>query len=492
MKSDFLIALTQLTAEKKLPKEVILEAVETALVSAYKKENPSGDQVIVVKLHPSTGEFKVFTEKAVVEKVADPMMEMSLAEAKKVKKDAKVGENVTIELPLTKGAGRIAAQTAKQVVLQRLREAERDAIYEEYATKQGDIVSSIIQRIEPNKNIFLELGRTEAFMPPSEQVRTERYRTGQRMRVYVLEAARTSKGPQVIVSRTHFNLLKRLFELEVPETFNGTVEIKSIAREPGQRSKVAVAARQSGIDPVGSCVGQRGIRIQNIVNELGGEKIDVVLWDPDPAVFIANALSPAQVLHVEISTAQKTGTVTVPDRQLSLAIGKEGQNARLAAKLTGWKIDIKSVTMVEEEKAREDAARKGAEAVPVLPKVEAPVAEPERQPVLASTARETEKTVPVLAAAAPVPAPPKPAPVEARPAEQPPVAVPSAPAEAPAPPQPKGIRFAEEILVPPVIEPEEPKGKKAKKKGTKREFDEVAKPKKPRRDEVASYLEEEE
>jgi len=209
-------------------------------------------------------------------------------------------------------------------------------------------------------------------------------------------------------------------------------------------------------------------------------------------VFIANALSPAQVLHVEISTAQKTGTVTVPDRQLSLAIGKEGQNARLAAKLTGWKIDIKSVTMVEEEKAREDAARKGAEAVPVLPKVEAPVAEPERQPVLASTARETEKTVPVLAAAAPVPAPPKPAPVEARPAEQPPVAVPSAPAEAPAPPQPKGIRFAEEILVPPVIEPEEPKGKKAKKKGTKREFDEVAKPKKPRRDEVASYLEEEE
>ncbi|MBI4317702.1 MAG: transcription termination/antitermination protein NusA, partial [Chloroflexi bacterium] len=342
MKSDFLIAITQLSAEKKLPKEVIMEAVESALVSAYKKENPLVLAPVTVKLHPGTGEFKVFVEKMVVGKATDPLQEISLADARKLKKDIKEGETAPVEVSLPKSAGRIAAQTAKQVVLQRLREAERDAIYEEYATKQGDVVSGIIQRIESNKNIFMELGRTEALMPPSEQVRVERYRVGQRVRAYVLEVARSGRGPQVIVSRTHPNLLKRLFELEVPETHNGTVEIKSIAREPGQRSKVAVSARQAGIDPVGSCVGQRGIRIQNIVSELNGEKIDVVLWDPNPATFIANALSPAQVLHVEINAGLKAATVVVPDRQLSLAIGKEGQNARLAAKLTGWKIDIKS------------------------------------------------------------------------------------------------------------------------------------------------------
>lgn len=470
MKSDFLIAITQLSAEKKLPKEVIMEAVESALVSAYKKENPAVSQPVTVKLHPGTGEFKVFVEKVVADTVSDPLMEMSLAEAKKVKKDVKTGEVLAMEVALSKSAGRIAAQTAKQVVLQRLREAERDAIYEEYATKQDDVVSGIVQRIELNKNIYLELGRTEALMPPSEQVKGERYRVGQRMRVYVLEVARSGRGPQVIVSRTHPSLLKRLFELEVPETHNGTVEIKSIAREPGQRSKVAVTARQAGIDPVGSCVGQRGIRIQNIVNELNGEKIDVVLWDPNSATFIANSLSPAQVLHVDINGTPKKATAIVPDRQLSLAIGKEGQNARLAAKLTGWKIDIKSASAVEEEKARKAPPVPEKVAVPSAPKREA-VAKPEREPVLAAPGGvEIEKAKEVTG---------EPVPVARLPYKE---EVPVVPItfEAPAPAEPKSIRFAEEILAPQALEGGEVKGKKVKKKG-KRERDEEDKGVKGRR-----------
>ncbi len=464
MKSDFLIAITQLSAEKKLPKEVIMEAVESALVSAYKKENPAQLQPVSVKLHPGTGEFKVFVDKIVVDQVTDPLKEVSLAEARKPKKDSKVGDVVPIEVELPKSAGRIAAQTAKQVVLQRLREAERDAIYEEYATKQDDVVSGIIQRIESNKNIFLELGRTEALMPPSEQVRGERYRVGQRVRAYVLEVARSGRGPQVVVSRTHPSLLKRLFELEVPETHNGTVEIKSIAREPGQRSKVAVSARQSGVDPVGSCVGQRGIRIQNIVNELNGEKIDVVLWDPNPATFIANALSPAQVVRVDVAAGQKMATVVVPDRQLSLAIGKEGQNARLAAKLTGWKIDIKSGSSVEEERTRKPAPV-AAEKVPVAAgRPEPAVARPEPVPVAAVVAEvleaKPEVKEPVAVAAVPH--------VEETPVAAAPVKFqPTAP-----PAEAKSIRFAEEILAP-QTGGEEAKAKKVKKK-TKREREEEA------------------
>lgn len=469
MKSDFLIAITQLSAEKKLPKEVIMEAVESALVSAYKKENPAVMEVPVsVKLHPGTGEFKVFVEKAVAEQVTDPLKEISLADARKLKKDASAGEVVPVEVVVPKSAGRIAAQTAKQVVLQRLREAERDAIYEEYATKQDDVVSGIIQRIESNKNIFMELGRTEALMPPSEQVRGERYRVGQRVRAYVLEVARSGRGPQVVVSRTHPNLLKRLFELEVPEAHNGTVEIKSIAREPGQRSKVAVAARQHGIDPVGSCVGQRGIRIQNIVSELGGEKIDVVLWDPNVSTFIANSLSPAQVVQVEVNPAgQKTATVVVPDRQLSLAIGKEGQNARLAAKLTGWKIDIKSASSLEEERAKRIApapAEKVPVAVAAMP--EPAAARPELAPVAPS---EIE-----------IPAYPEPAPVMPHVEETRVPVTPVTFAPPPAPAEPKSIRFAEEILAPQAVQGEEPKVKKAKKK-TKRERDEEAVARKGRR-----------
>ena len=262
----------------------------------------------------------------------------------------------TCALPIS---GRIAAQTAKQVILQRLHEAEHSAIFEEYAGKEGDIVNGVVQRIEPSQ-IIVDLGRTEAVLPASEQVRTEKYRIGQRLKVYLLEVVRTTKGPRVVLSRSHPNLLRRLFEMEVPEVYNGAVEIKSIAREAGYRSKVAVAARQEGIDPVGCCVGLRGIRIQNIVSELSGEKLDVVAWNSRPATFIASALSPAQVLSVTLNEKEEIATVVVPDKQLSLAIGKEGQNARLAAKLTGRRIDIKSASTAETEKA--EAARISAEA----------------------------------------------------------------------------------------------------------------------------------
>ena len=328
MKSDFLIAITQLSAEKNLPKEVVLAAVESALVSAYRKDDFAASRNISVKIDPDTGRVMVFVEKAVVKKPEDPSREISLAEARKINPEAQIDDAVEVEATPA-NAGRIAAQTAKQVILQRLHEAEHTAIFEEYAHKEGDIVSGIMQRIEP-RQIYIDLGRTEAVLPAVEQVRSERYRLGQRLKVYLLEVARTARGPQVIVSRSHRDLVRRLFELEVPEVFNGVVEIKSIAREAGYRSKVAVATLQEGIDPVGCCVGLRGIRIQNIVSELGGEKIDVVSWNTDPAVFIASALSPSRVLSVRLDEEEGVATVVVPDRQLSLAIGREGQNARLA------------------------------------------------------------------------------------------------------------------------------------------------------------------
>jgi N utilization substance protein A len=351
MKSDFLLAITQLSAEKNLPKDVVLTAVEAALVSAYKKDNFASNQNIAVKINPNTGKVEVWAEKTIAKKPADERFEISLSEAKKLKDDVQVGGTVMVEATPA-NAGRIAAQTAKQVILQRLHEAEHSAIFEEYADKEGEVVSGVVQRFEAGQ-AHIELGRTEAILPTSEQVRTERYRVGQRLKVVLLQVARTSKGPKVIVSRSHPELLRRLFELEVPEVYNGTVEIKSIAREAGFRSKIAVAAKQEGIDPVGCCVGLRGIRIQNIVSELNGEKIDVVMWSPEPANFIANALSPAHIVSVELNKAEQVATVIVPDKQLSLAIGKEGQNARLAAKLTSWRIDIKSASVAESEKIKE-------------------------------------------------------------------------------------------------------------------------------------------
>jgi N utilization substance protein A len=383
MKSDFLLAITQLSAEKNLPKEVVLGAVESALVSAYRKEHFLPNQNIAVKISPTTGKVEVWAEKTVVEQVADERKDISLPQAKKINPEAKLGDNLMVE-STPANAGRIAAQTAKQVILQRLHEAEHSAIFEEYAGKSNDIITGVVQRIEP-KQVFVNLGRTEAVLPSNEQTPGERYRVGQRVRVYVVEVARTPKGPRVIVSRSHPNLLKRLFELEVPEVFNGIVEIKSISREAGFRSKVAVAARQEGIDPVGCCVGLRGIRIQNIVSELNGEKIDVVAWNKDIPAFIANALSPAQVLGVELNN--DIATVIVPDRHLSLAIGKDGQNARLAAKLTGWRIDIKSASAAEAEKA--------AKAPPVEAKTEeaAEFVAPEAEQKQAVVAKKVQPVV---------------------------------------------------------------------------------------------------
>ena len=340
MKSDFITAINQLCSEKGVSKDVVLQAVEAALISAYKRNfGGPGTQKVAVRLDPQTGQARVFIEKQVVEGVKDERAEMTLSQARATNPKAQLGDLVEIETT-PNNFGRIAAQTAKQVVLQRLREAERDMIFEEYAEREGDIVTGIVHRIEP-KALILDLGKAEATLPSSEQVPSERYHLNQRLKVYVVEVERSHRGPQITVSRTHRSLVKRLFELEVPEIYNGIVEIKAIAREPGSRSKVAVHARQEGVDPVGACVGMRGVRIQNIVNELGSEKIDVVLWHSEPTVYIANALSPAQVIGVEISEPDKTATVMVPERQLSLAIGKEGQNARLAAKLTGWRIDIK-------------------------------------------------------------------------------------------------------------------------------------------------------
>jgi len=375
MKSDFLLAITQLSAEKNLPKEVVLGAVESALVSAYRKEHFLPNQNLTVKISPTTGKVEVWAEKTVSETVVDARKDITLSQAKKINPDAKMGDVLMVE-STPENAGRIAAQTAKQVILQRLHEAEHTAIFDEYAGKSNDIITGVIQRTEP-KQVFVNLGRTEAVLPSNEQTPGERYRIGQRLRVYVVEVARTPKGPKVIVSRSHPNLLRRLFELEVPEVFNGIVEIKSISREAGFRSKVAVAARQEGIDPVGCCVGLRGIRIQNIVNELNGEKIDVVAWNKEIPAFIANALSPAQVISVELNG--DIATVVVPDKHLSLAIGKDGQNARLAAKLTGWRIDIKSASVAEAEKAAksppvEEIKVEAAAKEAVVPAVEAVVA----------------------------------------------------------------------------------------------------------------------
>jgi N utilization substance protein A len=437
MKSDFLIAITQLSAEKNLPKEVVITALEAALVSAYRKDKFAANQNISVKISPTSGEVKVWAEKTVVELLLDGRREISLDEARRIKPDAQIDETIEVEAT-PPNAGRIAAQTAKQVILQRLHEAEHSAIFEEYADKEGDIVIGLVQRIEP-RQIFIDLGRTEAVMPAVEQMRSERYRVGQRLKVYLLEVVRTSKGPRVVVSRSHPNLLRRLFELEAPEVFSGAVEIKSIAREAGYRSKVAVTARQDGIDPIGCCVGLRGIRIQNIVSELNGEKIDVVIWDPAAPVFIANALSPAQILRVDLDDGNGVATVVVPDKQLSLAIGKEGQNARLATKLTGWRIDIKSASVDEAEKV--EAAK-----------------------LLAETEGEAAVGEELLGE---IPAIPEPALVSAEPL--PAVDTTFIPPGVPFKPQvtvgkPK-IRFAEDILISAPTKPEA-KSKKRKKKGT--------------------------
>lgn len=383
MKSDFVIALTQLAAERNLPRDQVLQAIEAALASAFKKDNINAAQNISVKLNPNAGEpVNVYALKTVVEKVEDPQVEIELEEAVKLKQDAVLGEEVPTD-PLPLHFSRIAAQTAKQVVLQRLREVERELVFEEFTQRTDDIISGVVDQIEPGRVVILELGRAQAILPPEEQIPTERYRKGQRLKVYLLDVRRSAKGPEILVSRSHKNLLKRLFEIEVPEVFNGVVEIKAISREGGGRSKVAVTSRQDGIDPVGSCIGMRGNRIQSIVNELQGEKIDVVRWDKNPKVFLANALSPSEVVHVEIDEDQGSAVVVVPERQLSLAIGKEGQNARLAAKLTNFRLDIMSMPewetiRLQRQADQEESRRVEAQGEPTEATTTA-VAEPESE-----------------------------------------------------------------------------------------------------------------
>jgi len=348
VKSDFLIALTQMASERHLPKEQVLQAVEVALASAFRKDNPTMGQNLSVKLNPNTGEVLVYALRTVVETVEDPEREISLGDATFIRKDVALGDEIAETEPLPVDPSRIAAQTAKQVLLQKTREAERELVYQEFLQHEGDIISGMVEQTEPGRAISLDVGRAQAILPYEEQVPTERYRRGHRTKVYVLSVRNSPKGPEIIVSRSHKDMLKRLFEIEVPEVYNGVVEIKAIAREAGFRSKVAVNATQQGVDPVGSCIGVRGNRIQSIVNELQGEKIDVISWDQDPKQFISKALSPSETVHVELSPLDQTAIVVVPDRQLSLAIGKEGQNARLAARLTGWRLDIKGMTEWEE------------------------------------------------------------------------------------------------------------------------------------------------
>ncbi|HEY85070.1 MAG TPA: transcription termination/antitermination protein NusA [Chloroflexi bacterium] len=347
MRNDFMMAINQVCHERQLSVEVVLEAVEVALVSAYKRNY--GGNSVTAKIDQDTGEISIFVEKEVVEDIFDDKNEISLDVARQIDPEAALEDVVQVE-STPSDFGRIATQTTKQVILQRIREAEREALYKTYVEREGEIINGTVQKATPNQ-VIIALGNVEAVLPRSEQIPGERYMPNQRLRAYVAEVNKTPRGPQIVLSRTHRNMLRRLLEVEVPEIYNGTVEIKAIAREAGHRSKVAVAALQEGVDPVGSCVGMRGVRIQSIVNELGGEKIDVTEWNPDTGVFIANALSPAKVLNVILHDiiGDKTAMVVVPDRQLSLAIGKEGQNARLAAKLTGWRIDIKSVVEAVKE-----------------------------------------------------------------------------------------------------------------------------------------------
>ena len=366
MKSDFLIAVTQLAAERNLPRDMVISAVEAALVSAYKKNSTPGSGDIKVVLDPNSGDVSVFQLKTVVAEIEDESTEMTLAQAKRARKGTPVAVGDVLEFQLEPQlAGRIEAQTAKQVVIQRLREAERELVFAEFSGREGEVFTGTVQRSEARYGgpVTLDLnGRAEAILPHEQQSPYDRYRPGAKVKVMVSSVERTSRGPEIIVTRAEPGLLRRLFEMEVPEIYNGIVEIRAIAREAGSRSKVAVMAAQDGVDPVGACVGLRGIRIQNIVNELQGEKIDVIQWSRDPAVFLSNALSPAQPLRVDLSPDERSAVIVVQDRQLTLSIGREGQNARLASKLTGWNIDIKSSAEIEYERLRTDIEEKEAAA----------------------------------------------------------------------------------------------------------------------------------
>ncbi|MEH7439691.1 transcription termination factor NusA [Neobacillus drentensis] len=345
MSSELLDALTILEREKGISRDILIDAIEAALVSAYRR-NFNQAQNVRIDLNLQSGSMRVFARKEVVDEVFDPRLEISIADAQHINPNYQVEDVVEMEVT-PKDFGRIAAQTAKQVVTQRVREAERGIIYSEFIDREEDIMTGIVQRLD-SKFIYVSLGKIEALLPLNEQMPNERYKPHDRIKVFITKVEKTTKGPQIFVSRTHPGLLKRLFEIEVPEIYDGTVEIKSVAREAGDRSKISVHSDNTEVDPVGSCVGPKGTRVQAVVNELKGEKIDIVKWSDDPVVFVANSLSPSKVLDVMVNENEKATTVVVPDYQLSLAIGKRGQNARLAAKLTGWKIDIKAETEARE------------------------------------------------------------------------------------------------------------------------------------------------
>lgn len=345
MNKEFFDALEELSIEKGINKDYLLDAIEAALVTAYKRNFNSSENVKIV-VDEENASIKVYSLKEVVEEVFDPAIEIDLEAARKVNKKAKMEDIVEIEIT-PKDFGRISAQTAKQVIVQKIREAEREIVFSEYSDRQGEIVSGLVQKVDKNV-IIVDLGRLEGVMTLNEQITGELYEVNDRIKAYVLEVQKSSKGvPQMLISRTHPGFVRRLLELEIPEIYEGLIEIKNIVREPGSRTKVAVYSTDPNIDPVGSCVGPRGTRIQNILNELKNEKIDVVEWSEDPVQYIASALSPATVLAVDIDEVNMASKVVVPDSQLSLAIGKDGQNARLSAKLTGWKIDIKSESQIK-------------------------------------------------------------------------------------------------------------------------------------------------
>ncbi len=425
MSRDFVGALLQLNAEKQISREQLIGAVEDGIQSAYRRV--AGDEDIHVRIDAETGKIRVFRARRVVGEIEDELTEMTVDQAQTYDKAAKVGDLVETEQLDGDVFGRIGAQTAKQIVLQRIREVERDQVFDQFASREGELMTGTVNRVEP-RAIILDVGKNvEAILATTEQSTLEHYRIGQNVKAFVLEVRRSTKGPQIFVSRTHKGFLKRLFELEVPEIHSGTVEIKAIAREAGSRSKVAVASRQDGLDPVGATVGQRGARVQAVVAELSGEKIDVIPWSDDPAVFVANALSPAQVISVDIDEEHRIASVTVPERMLSLAIGREGQNARLAARLTGWRIDIRSDVSVAEARAAANemanAARGNARTATAAPASEgvAPGAEvAPAEPVAAAKPRrasrkaaeampgpvpETDAAEPAAVAAAPAPKP---------------------------------------------------------------------------------------
>jgi N utilization substance protein A len=378
---DFIGALLQLNAEKNIPREQLVATLAEAIQSAYRRATPNNENVYV-DVDPESGRFSAYRAMVVVDEVEDPQTQFTLDEARQHKPDAQDGDLVKIADLDSSSFGRIHAQMATQLVRQRLREVEREQVFGQYAQRESEIITGTVSRVEP-RGVILDVGRAEAILPVTDQSATEHYRIGQHVKAYVLEVRRTTKGPLIYVSRTHKNFLRRLFELEVPEIHAGAVEVKAIAREAGSRSKVAVASRQEGLDPVGATVGQRGGRVQAVVAELGGEKIDIIPWHEDPAVFVANALSPAQVVKVDIDEENRIASVTVPERMLSLAIGREGQNARLAAKLTGWRIDIRS----DQAQARPAAPTETPAAAPQAEAVAEPAAEPEPE---AAPAAESE------------------------------------------------------------------------------------------------------